>query len=258
MLHLREIPEGQGPTTFGGNILDEPYRQIPFYPFSKFLSYARCWFLLRYPWAFRWPIFSEILPIKVGPPNRENAFWTVFGQGKAGIEKSYEEITQNLHSQSALIRESMPKVIPLQELRDQVAENFDLSKPESRGAKRNLERAGFWAGNRYYVVDLGIIIEATVGTLTFARAGMESGFARLESGTSFIMIGMVGSTNPDTGEVRITLTPYSSLPGNPGYIYMPRGSLERLEIRDADRKIVYALPVPLDILENFFSSAKRG
>jgi hypothetical protein len=255
VLRLREMDAGHGPITFGGNILHPVYRGIHFYPFSKFLSYARCWLLLRYPWAFHWPIFSEILPIKSDPPERQNSFWTKFGE--AAIGKTYEQATKNVHFLTAQLKANMPQTIPLQTLTGQAGVDFYLARPGSRPAKRNLERIGFWEGNRFYVVDLGIIIEATVGTLAFTDAGMESGYARTHEGNNGIMVGMIGTTKPETGEVRIVLSPYSSIPGDPGYIFMPKEALKRLELQDPDKDKVHALPIPLTIFESFFGQRRE-
>jgi arginine/ornithine N-succinyltransferase beta subunit len=251
-LKLRQHPYREGPTTFGGCILDEPYRGSRIYPFSKLLSYARCWFLMRYAKVFRYPVFAEILPIKTDPPDRQNAFWSWFGMQVAGINLTYEQIIQQVHMRSTMLSTHMQKKIPLDTMPPEVAPKFDLAKPESRPAQRNLERINFRHAGRYYVVDGGRIVEATLQNMVFWHLGLQPGYPRVVNDFSFDRIGLIGTT-ADDGQVKIIFSPYSASPGNPGYIYLPR---EKMAVLGFDRSgvpgLVYALPVPLNLFNSFF------
>jgi arginine/ornithine N-succinyltransferase beta subunit len=256
-LTLQQLPYQEGPTTFGGIILDEPYRGNRFFPFSKFLSYARCWFLMRYSGVFRYPIFAEILPIKTDPPDRQNKFWSWAGMDKAKIALTYEQITRQVHQRTRMLEAFMPKLIPLESMPTAVAQEFDLAKKESRPAQRNLQRVYFRHANRYYVVDAGIIVEAKLQDLIFWRSGMQAGYPRVCNNYFFDMIGLVGTTAPETGQVRLVLSPYSMVPGHPGYIYLPEEKTKALGFdRNDTPGIVHALPVPLYLFEPFFAGGK--
>ena len=265
ILTLQQLPFHEGPTTFGGIILDEDYRGNRFFPFSKLLSYARCWFLMRHSEIFRYPIFAEILPIKTGPRERQNNFWSWVSQpeknklaGAKEINLTYEQITRQVHLRTKMLKAHLPKVIPLESMSPAVARDFDLAKEESRPAQRNLERIYFRPANRYYVVDAGIIIEAKLQNLIFWRSGMQAGYPRVCNNYFFDMIGLVGTTSPETGHVRLTLTPYSIVPGNPSYIYLPGEKMRGLGFdRNDTPGLVHALPVPLYTFESFFGGAGK-